>query len=65
MIDEIDNLDEDYEWWYLTGEIEMTGSRNLKGETVNWFVNLFVLPFIETVIDLISFKVGESSEVEE
>lgn len=43
----------------------MTGSRNLKGETVNWFVNLFVLPFIETVIDLISFKVGESSEVEE
>ncbi|MFB2770398.1 hypothetical protein ACE1AT_14070 [Pelatocladus sp. BLCC-F211] len=58
-IDEIDDSDEDYEWWYLTGEIEMTGSRIVKGETVNWFVNLFVPPYIETVIDLISFKADE------
>jgi hypothetical protein len=58
-MDEIDDSDEDYEWWYLTGEIEMRGSRIFKGETVNWFVNLFVPPYIETVIDLISFKADE------
>ncbi|MBW4636063.1 MAG: hypothetical protein KME30_30535 [Iphinoe sp. HA4291-MV1] len=58
-IDEMDNLDEDYDWWYLTGEIEMTASRKIKGETVNWFVNLFVPAYIETVIDLISFKTDE------
>jgi hypothetical protein len=58
-LDETDDPDEDYEWWYLTGEIEMTGSRISKHETVNWFVNLFVPLFIENVLDLISFKARE------
>ncbi len=58
-VDEMENPDEDYEWWYLTGEIEMTGVRKFKKETINWFVNLFVPPFVEIVIDLLSFKPKE------
>jgi len=45
--------DEEYRWWYLTGEIELTGHLQ-KG--VEWECCLYVPPFLDVVLEVVSFE---------
>ena len=45
--------EEEYRWWYLTGEIELTGHRQ---HGVKWECCLYVPPFLDVVLEVVSFE---------
>jgi hypothetical protein len=45
--------EEVYRWWYLTGEIELTGHRQ---NGVEWESCLYVPLFLDVVLKVVSFE---------